>query len=193
MGQPRTYLAGYRFANEQAGAEAIPTPVALLDQTVLLSDWQPMTFLCLLPRRDTYLVHVLHRFMRYLELPGERPTGFDDQVMALLGDIQPAQIPVVDVPPTTFHLAATAAVRIPTHAAMLTAGSTSVELRRCTTARTLPPSHRGLHFSRCQSRNNPPCTPEAMQFGRALQRLLSHLVHANPRFGPAKLAEIDVR
>jgi hypothetical protein len=122
MGQPRTYLAGYRFANEQAGAEAIPTPVALLDQTVLLSDWQPMTFLCLLPRRDTYLVHVLHRFMRYLELPGERPTGFDDQVMALLGDIQPAQIPVVDVPPTTFHLAATAAVRIPTHAAMLTAG-----------------------------------------------------------------------
>ena len=34
--------------------------------------------------------------------------------------------------------------------------------------------------------------PEAMQFGRALQRLLSHLVHANPRYGPAKLAKIDV-
>ena len=119
---PRAYLAGYRFANEQAGAEAIPAPVALLDQTVLLSDRQPMTFLCLVPRRDTYLVYVLHRFMRYLELPGERPTGFDDQVMALLGDIRPAQIPVVDVPPTTFHLAATAMVRIPTHAAMLAAG-----------------------------------------------------------------------
>ena len=28
--------------------------------------------------------------------------------------------------------------------------------------------------------------------GRALPRLLSHLVHANPRFGPAKLAKIDV-
>lgn len=34
--------------------------------------------------------------------------------------------------------------------------------------------------------------PEAMQFGRALPRLLTHLVHANPRFGPAKLAKIDV-
>ena len=34
--------------------------------------------------------------------------------------------------------------------------------------------------------------PEAMQFGRALQRLLTHLVHANPKFGPAKLAKIDV-
>ena len=34
--------------------------------------------------------------------------------------------------------------------------------------------------------------PEAMQFGRALPRLLSHLVHANPRFGPAKLAKVDI-
>ena len=34
--------------------------------------------------------------------------------------------------------------------------------------------------------------PEAMQYGRALPRLLSQLVHANPRFGPAKLAKIDV-
>ena len=34
--------------------------------------------------------------------------------------------------------------------------------------------------------------PEAMQFGRALPRLLSRLVHANPRFGPAKLAKIDI-
>jgi hypothetical protein len=31
-----------------------------------------------------------------------------------------------------------------------------------------------------------------MQFGRALQRLLTQLVHANPRFGPAKLSKIDV-
>ena len=61
--------------------------------------------------------------MQYLELPGERPTGFNDQVMALLGDVRPAQIPVVEVPQTTFHLAATAAVRIPTHAAMMAAGA----------------------------------------------------------------------
>lgn len=122
---PRAYLAGYRFANEPgggAGAEAVPVPAALLDQTVLLSDRQTMTFLCLVPRRESYTVRVLHRFMRYLELPGERPTGYNDQVMAILGDVRPAQIPIVEVPQTAFHLAATAAVRIPTHEAMLAAG-----------------------------------------------------------------------
>jgi hypothetical protein len=34
--------------------------------------------------------------------------------------------------------------------------------------------------------------PEAMQFGRALQRVLSHVVHADPKFGPCKLAKIDI-
>ena len=113
---PGAFLAGYRFVNDA------PAPAVLLDQSVLLSDRQPMTFLCLVPRGDAFMVHILHRFMRYLELPGERPTGFNDRVMALLGDVRPAQFPVVDVPPTTFHLAATAAVRIPTHASMLAAG-----------------------------------------------------------------------
>lgn len=34
--------------------------------------------------------------------------------------------------------------------------------------------------------------PEAMQFGRALQRVLTNIVHADPRFGPCKLAKIDI-
>jgi hypothetical protein len=113
---PRAFLAGYRFVNDAPG------PAVLLDQSVLLSDRQPMTFVCLVPRGNAFMVHILHRFMRYLELPGERPTGFNDRVMALLGDIRPAQFPVVEVPQSTFHLAATAAVRIPTHASMLEAG-----------------------------------------------------------------------
>ena len=33
---------------------------------------------------------------------------------------------------------------------------------------------------------------EAMQFGRALQRVLTQIVHANPRYGPPKLAKIDI-
>ena len=34
--------------------------------------------------------------------------------------------------------------------------------------------------------------PEAMQFGRSLQRVLTSIAHANPRFGPPKLAKIDI-
>lgn len=34
--------------------------------------------------------------------------------------------------------------------------------------------------------------PEAMQFGRALQRVLTNVVHADPKFGPCKLAKIDI-
>ncbi|KAI2510214.1 hypothetical protein MHU86_4246 [Fragilaria crotonensis] len=33
---------------------------------------------------------------------------------------------------------------------------------------------------------------EAMQFGRALQRVLSKIVHADPRFGPTYMAKIDI-
>ena len=33
---------------------------------------------------------------------------------------------------------------------------------------------------------------EAMQFGRALQRVLTQIVHADPRYGPPKLAKIDI-
>ena len=34
--------------------------------------------------------------------------------------------------------------------------------------------------------------PEAMQFGRALQRVLTNIVHADAQFGPCKLAKIDI-
>ena len=34
--------------------------------------------------------------------------------------------------------------------------------------------------------------PEAMQFGKALQRVLQTLVRANPRYGPVKLGKIDI-
>lgn len=33
---------------------------------------------------------------------------------------------------------------------------------------------------------------EAMQFGRALQRVMTTIVHANPRYGPVHLAKIDI-
>jgi hypothetical protein len=33
---------------------------------------------------------------------------------------------------------------------------------------------------------------DAMQFGRALQRVLTRIVHANPRYGPVHLAKIDI-
>lgn len=113
--QPGAYLAGYRF---EGGVQPVPTPAALRDQTVQLCDRQPMAFLCLVPRLDgTAEVRVLHRFMRYLELPGEAPTGFNDRVLALLGDIRPNQVPVVDVPTNILYLAA-AGVRVPTAATM---------------------------------------------------------------------------
>jgi len=34
--------------------------------------------------------------------------------------------------------------------------------------------------------------PEAMQFGRALERLLAQIVHANPRYGPVQLIKVDI-
>jgi hypothetical protein len=34
--------------------------------------------------------------------------------------------------------------------------------------------------------------PEAMQFGRTLQRIMSQIVHADPSYGPVKLGKIDI-
>ena len=113
--QPGAYLAGYRF---EGGIQPVPAPAVLRDQTVQLCDRQPMAFLCLVPRLDgTAVVRVLHRFMRYLELPGEVATGFHDRVLGLLGDVRPNQIPVVDIPANILHLATTG-VRVPTVATM---------------------------------------------------------------------------
>ena len=114
-GQPGAYLAGYRF---EGGAQPVPAPAVLRDQTVQICDRQPMAFLCLVPRLDGLAeVRILHRFMRYIELPGEVATGFHDHALALLGDVRPNQVPVVDVPANLFHLA-TAGVRVPTAATM---------------------------------------------------------------------------
>jgi hypothetical protein len=114
--QPAAYLAGYRFVDAAGNA---PGPAALRDLTLQLCDRQPMAFLALVPRVDgTPEVRIVHRFMRYTDLPGEPPTGFNDRVLGLLGDIQPMQFPLVEVPnDTAFHLI-TAQVRVPVLAAM---------------------------------------------------------------------------
>ena len=76
--RPGAYVAGYRF---EGGAQPVPAPIVLRDQTVQMCDRQPMAFLCLVPRLDgTAEVRILHRFVRYLDLPGEVATGFDDHV-----------------------------------------------------------------------------------------------------------------
>lgn len=56
------YLVGYRFTDGGGGIG--PTPAALRDQKVTLSDRQPMTFLCLTTGADgTGEVSILHRFV----------------------------------------------------------------------------------------------------------------------------------
>ena len=87
------YLSGYRFA-DNGGGGGVPTPATLRDQTTTLSDRQPLTFLCLLPtvgEGGAGEVTIVHRFLRYLDAPGEDPTGFHDKVLGLLGDILPHQ------------------------------------------------------------------------------------------------------
>ena len=103
------YMQGYRFNGG-------PTPVVLRDQTVHLSDRQPMAFLCLVAgARGANEVNVLHRLMQCMDMPGDPESGFHDQVLGLLGDIMPHQYPAVEVPGTAFHLVA-APVRVPTTA-----------------------------------------------------------------------------
>lgn len=109
------YLGGYRFTDVGGG---VPTPAALRDQTVTLSDRQPMTFLCLVPSAGgDEEVTIVHRFVRYLDTPGDDPSGYNDKVLGLLGDILPHQYPVVEIPNTAFHLIG-APVRVPTIGAM---------------------------------------------------------------------------
>ena len=106
------YLQGYRFVD--GGAGPVPVPVTLRDQTAVLSDRQPMAFLCLkLGPRDAREVTVLHRLMKYMGMPGEAESGFHDRVLGLYGDILPHQYPIVDIPSTIFHLIGTP-VRVPT-------------------------------------------------------------------------------
>lgn len=109
------YLFGYRFTDPAGG---VPTPAALRDQTVALSDRQPMAFLALVTGQiGGFEVVILHRLLRYMDAPGDDPTGLHDQVLGLAGDILPHQYPTVGVPSTAFHLVGNA-VRVPTSAAM---------------------------------------------------------------------------
>ena len=109
------YLQGYRFD----GGAPIPVPAALRDQTVVLSDRQPMTFLCLVAGPGGVPeVNILHRMMRYMDMPGEEGSGYHDRVLGLLGDIMPHQYPAIEVPGSVFHLVGTP-VRVPTTAALV--------------------------------------------------------------------------
>jgi hypothetical protein len=113
------YLAGYRF-NEAPDGVAIPTPAALFEQTVPMCDRWPMAFLCLVPRGGGQLVRVVHRFIRYVDLPGELPTGLHDTVLGLLGDIRPGLYPFVEVPNSVFRVVTAPAV-VPTDGLLLQA------------------------------------------------------------------------
>ena len=93
-------------------------PAQLHDQTVALSDRQPMAFLVLVNGQDgTPEVTILHRLLRFVDSPGDEPSGFTDRVLGLLGDILPHQYPTVEVPGSVFHLVG-APTRVPTVAAM---------------------------------------------------------------------------
>lgn len=47
-------------------------------------------------------------------------------------------------------------------------------------------------FSGVNNETVPLAPREAMQFGRALHRVCSRLVHADPRYGPVLMAKIDI-
>lgn len=78
-----------------------------------------MAFLCLtlLGPGGTPEVAIVHRLMRYMDMPGEPESGFHDHILGLVGDIIPHQYPTVGVPNIAFHLIGTA-IRVPTTDAM---------------------------------------------------------------------------
>ena len=78
-----------------------------------------MAFLCLARTHGTAVeVRVLHRAMRYLELPGGEGGSLVDISMGLLGDVRAAQIPAVGLDNSHFSLIGNAGVRVPTVATM---------------------------------------------------------------------------
>ena len=77
-----------------------------------------MAFLALVTDQGgRYEVVVLHRMMRYMDSPGDDPSGYHHQVLGLLGDIMPHQFLTVEVPGNAFHLIGMPA-RVPTIEAM---------------------------------------------------------------------------
>ena len=81
------YLQGYRF--DSGGG--VPQHTALREQTVIMSDRQPMSFLCLVTGASDFPdeVVILHRLIRYMDLPGEEASGFHDQYLGLVGARHP--------------------------------------------------------------------------------------------------------
>ena len=80
----QNYLSGYRFD----GPDGVPAPASLQDQTRILSDYQPMAFLCLGPGPGGGAkVTVLHWMMRCMDMPGEEASGYHDTIIGLQGDI----------------------------------------------------------------------------------------------------------
>ena len=68
-------VASYRFTDTAGGGKR-PAPANLKEQTFVLSERRPMTFQCLLRKPDRSVeVRVLHRMMRYFELPGSEGGG----------------------------------------------------------------------------------------------------------------------
>jgi hypothetical protein len=79
-----------------------------------------MAFLGLVSGRgDVLEVVIVHRMLRYVDAPGDEPTGLNDHILGLAGNILPHQYPTVDIQGSAFHLVGTA-VRVPTVAAMTT-------------------------------------------------------------------------
>jgi hypothetical protein len=118
--EPACLVASYRFSEAAGGGER-PTPAQLIEQTFAFSERRSMTFLCLLLLRTSGIqteVRILHRMIRYLELPGAAAGGVSDLSMGLLGDVSAAQVPTVAVDNTHFSLIGNAGVRVPTVATM---------------------------------------------------------------------------
>ena len=116
--EPALLVASYRF-NEVGGGGERPTPAILKEQTFAFSERRSMTFLCLSRGASTKVeVRVLHRMLRYFELPGGVGGSVVDLSLGLLGDVRSAQIPVVEVDNSQFSLIGGAGVRVPKIAVM---------------------------------------------------------------------------
>ncbi|KAI2512520.1 hypothetical protein MHU86_1973 [Fragilaria crotonensis] len=116
---PARLMASYRFTEALGGGER-PTPANLKEQTLALSERRPVAFLCLYRKTGATNVEVriLHRMLRYYELPGDKAGGeAADLSMGLLGEVRAAQIPVVEVDNSLFSLIG-GAIRVPTVAVM---------------------------------------------------------------------------
>lgn len=72
---PARLMASYRFTEALGGGER-PTPANLKEQTLALSERHPVAFLCLYRKTGTNVeVRILHRMLRYYELPGTMLEG----------------------------------------------------------------------------------------------------------------------